>query len=154
MTKYTPSIAKKRKRDTLRKTVWNIAYIHRMERKSIRLFMCSECFLHFNLGVGLAWSGPVWVGPGAQGSQVIARLSQERTHPANEPPHCCLQEMQDKGEGTGSVGWGGDRQYRSPRLPCDPNNKARCGSQESKATTKILLLSSFPAFFVSFLILQ
>jgi len=55
--------------------------------------------------------------------------------------------MQDKGEGTGSVGWGGDRQYRSPRLPCDPNNKARCGSQESKATTKILLLSSFPAFF-------
>ncbi len=106
------------------------------------------------LGVYLTWSGPVQIGPGAQGSQVIARLSQEETHPANEPPCRCLQEMQDKGEGTGSVGWGGDRQYQSPRLPCDPNNKTRCGSQESKATTKMLLLSSFPAFSISFLILQ
>lgn len=78
------------------------------------------------LGAGLDWSSRV--GPGAWSAQVIARLSQGSTHPANEPPHHCLQEMQDKGEGTGSVGWGGDREYRSLRLPCDINNKVRCGT--------------------------
>lgn len=61
----------------------------------------------------------------------------------------CLQEMLERGEETGSAGWGGDRQHSFPRLPCGPGQQRKVWrSQENGPSAKMLLLSWFPALCV------